>query len=316
MANTAQPLERVSQGTAAPAKGVTIQANWAYTVMYIILILGVILAMLPFFWMISASLMTYGETAVRKWLPAVPQFGNYVEAWSGANFSKYFVNSVIITFVTLTGQLFTAILAGYAFARIRFWGRDLIFALLLSTMMIPSMVVMIPNFMIVQGRIFPLPTAGAEMGLLTSIFGANGSWLNSLVGITLPFMASVFSIFLLRQFFAQIPWELWDAARMDGAGHTRFLTRVVLPISKAPIFTVLIFAFIGAWNDFLWPLLVTTRDTWRPLMVGLWTFATEAGPETQLMMSGAVITIIPILILYFLTQKQYTEGIATTGLKG
>jgi ABC-type glycerol-3-phosphate transport system permease component len=168
-------------------------------------------------------------------------------------------------------------------------------------MMIPAMVTMIPNFMIIRGDIIPLP---------------GGSWLNTLQGIVMPYMVSVFSIFLLRQFFAQIPWELWDAARMDGAGHLRFLVQVVLPISKAPIFTVLIFGFIGAWNEFLWPLLVTTQDVWRPLMVGLYTFVSEAGPETQLMMAGAVITIIPILIIYFLTQKQYTEGIATSGLKG
>jgi len=160
---------------------------------------------------------------------------------------------------------------------------------------------MIPNFMMIRGSIFPLP---------------GGSWLNTLQGITVPSMISVFSIFLLRQFFAQIPWELWDAARIDGSGHFRFLTRIVLPISKAAIFTVMIFGFIGAWNDFLWPLLVTTKDVWRPMMVGLWTLVSEAGPETQLMMAGAVIAIIPILVLYFLTQKQYTEGIVTSGLKG
>jgi ABC-type glycerol-3-phosphate transport system permease component len=129
-------------------------------------------------------------------------------------------------------------------------------------------------------------------------------------------MASAFYIFLLRQFFAQIPNELYDAARIDGAGHLRFMVQIVLPLSKPPILTVLIFAFIGAWNAFMWPLLVTTKETWRPLMVGLWNFVSEAGPETHLLMAGAVITIIPILILYFFTQKYFTEGIATTGLKG
>ncbi|MEM7535312.1 MAG: carbohydrate ABC transporter permease [Chloroflexota bacterium] len=272
-----------------------------YALLYLILILGAITAMIPFFWMLSASLMTYGETALRQMLPDVPQFVNYVEAWNEAEFSKYFFNSVVIVAVTLSGQLFTSILAGYAFARIRFIGRDVVFAILLSTMMIPSMVLMIPNFMMIRGSILPLP---------------GGSWLNTLQGITVPGMASVFAIFLLRQFFAQIPWELWDAARIDGAGHNRFLTQIVIPISKAPIFTIVIFGFINAWNDFLWPLLVTTEDVWRPLMVGLWKFVSEAGPETQLMMAGAVITIIPVLILYFLTQKQYTEGIVTSGLKG
>lgn len=269
--------------------------------LYLILIFGAVVAMVPFFWMITNSFMTLGETINRAWLPATPQFENYIQAWQEAKFALYFRNSVIITFLTCAGLLFTSILAGYAFARIRFVGRDLIFAILLSTLMIPESVTVIPNFLLIRGSILPLP---------------GGSWLNKLPALTVPFMANVFSIFLLRQFFARIPDELWDAARIDGAGHLRFLAQVVLPISKAPVMTVLIFAFIGSWNAFMWPLLVTTRETWRPLMVGLWTFTTEAGPQTHLMMAGAVITVIPILILYFFTQKQFTEGIATTGLKG
>ncbi|MCD6290990.1 MAG: carbohydrate ABC transporter permease [Anaerolineae bacterium] len=270
-------------------------------VLYAILILGAVIAIVPFFWMASTSLMTLGETINRQWLPRQPQFSNYIEAWTEAKFAKYFVNSVIITLTTVSGLLVTSTLAGYAFARIHFWGRETIFAILLSTMMIPDSVTMIPNFLIIRGSIIPLP---------------GGSWLNSLPGLTVPFMANAFSIFLLRQFFAQIPWELWDAARIDGANHLRFLVQIVLPISKAAVLTVLIFAFIGSWNAFLWPLLITTRDTWRPLMVGLWSFVTEAGPETHLQMAGAVITITPVLILYFLTQREFTEGIATSGLKG
>lgn len=270
-------------------------------ILYLILILGAVLAVLPFFWMVSNSLMTLGETINRRLLPAVPQIQNYLEAWEEANFAKYFWNSVVITFTTCTGLLISSILAGYAFGRIRFVGRDVIFAILLSTLMIPESVTVIPSLLIIRGSVIPLP---------------GGSWLNTLQALTVPFMANAFSIFLLRQFFAGIPNELWDAARIDGAGHLRFLGQIVLPISKAPIMTVLIFAFIGSWNAFMWPLLVTTRETWRPLMVGLWNFVTEAGPQTQLLMAGSVITIIPILILYFFTQKQFTEGIATTGLKG
>jgi ABC-type glycerol-3-phosphate transport system permease component len=270
-------------------------------VLYAILTIGAIVSFIPFFWMVSTSLMTLGETINRQWTPDIPQFINYQEAWTEAKFAKYFLNSVIITFTTLSGLIITSVLAGYAFGRIKFFGRDFIFAILLATMMIPESVTMIPNFLMVRGDIVPLP---------------GGSWLNRLEALTVPFMASVFSIFLLRQFFSQIPNELWDAARIDGAGHLRFLVRIVLPISKAPIMTVVIFGFIGSWNAFLWPLLVTTNANWRPLMVGLWTFVSEAGPETQLLMAGAVITIIPVLILYFFTQRQFTEGIATTGLKG
>jgi multiple sugar transport system permease protein len=270
-------------------------------VLYLILIFGAVLAVLPFFWMVSTSLMTLGETINRQWLPKAPQFINYVKAWKEANFAKYLWNTVIITFTTMAGLLFTSLLAGYAFARINFFGREFIFGLLLATMMIPESVTMIPNFLMIRGDILPLP---------------GGSWLNKLPALTVPFMANAFSIFLLRQFFKTIPNDYWDAARMDGAGHLRFLVQIVMPMSKAPIMTVLIFGFIGSWNAFLWPLLVTTKDTWRPLMVGLWTFASDAGPETHMLMAGAVITVIPILLLYFLTQKQFTEGIATSGLKG
>lgn len=275
--------------------------DWGRFVIYGILIFGVVVAIIPFFWMISTSLMTLGETINRAWTPASPQFSNYAEAWNEANFAKYFRNSIVITVVTVLGQLVVSILAGYGFARIQFFGREVIFAVLLASMMIPESVIMIPNFLLIRGQIIPLP---------------GGNWLNTLQALTVPFWGSVFSIFLLRQFFVTIPSELWDAARLDGAGHFRFLVQVVLPLSKAVIMTVLIFSFIGSWNAFLWPLLVTTKDTWRPLSVGLWTFVTEAGPETQLLMAGAVITIIPVLILYFLTQKQFTEGIATSGLKG
>ncbi len=269
--------------------------------LYFVLIAGAIIAILPFFWMISTSLMTLGETINRVWLPAKPQLENFITAWSEARFAQYFLNSVIITAITIAGLLTTSILAGYAFGRIHFFGRDVLFALLLSTMMIPESVTMIPNFLMIRGSILPLP---------------GGTWLNDWKALTVPFMANAFSIFLLRQFFIKIPDELWDAARMDGASHLRFLIQIVLPMSKAPVMTVMIFAFIGSWNAFLWPLLVTTTPAWRPLMVGLWTFVTEAGPQTHLLMAGAVITVIPILILYFITQKQFTEGIATTGLKG
>jgi len=298
MADVSQTMEKVS---VKESQTFTFKINTSRLILYIILILGAIVAILPFFWMVSTSLMTLGETINRQWLPKVPQLENYSEAWTEARFAKYFVNSVIITFVTIAGLLTTSILSGYAFGRIKFFGKNVLFALLLATMMIPESVTMIPNFLMIRGDILPLP---------------GGSWLNTLQALTVPFIANAFSIFLLRQFFMKIPDELWDAARMDGAGHFRFLLQICLPISKAPVLTVMIFAFIGSWNAFLWPLLVTTKAVWRPLMVGLWTFVSEAGPETNLLMAGAVITIIPILILYFLTQKQFTEGIATTGLKG
>lgn len=299
------------------------------SILYLILILGAVMAMTPFFWMISTSLMSLGETINRQVLPDIPQFVNYQNAWNEANFSQYFQNSVLITAISLSGLVITSVLAGYAFARIKFPGRNIIFAILLATMMIPQAITVLPNQLLIRGLIIPLPgvdqrafdicirDGGQWLSCqLNNFLWRDASWINTLQALTLPFMANAFSIFLLRQFFAQIPDELWDAARIDGAGHLRFLRTIVLPISKAPMMTVLLFGFIGSWNQFMWPLLVTTKDIRRPIMVGLWTFVQEAGPQTHLLMAGAVITLIPILIIYFITQKQFTEGIATTGLKG
>ena len=299
------------------------------SILYFILIMGAVMAMTPFFWMISTSLMSLGETINRQVIPDIPQFVNYQNAWNEANFSRYFQNSVLITAISLTGLVTTSVLAGYAFARIKFPGRNIIFAILLATMMIPQAITVLPNQLLIRGLIIPLPgvdqrafdicirDGGQWLSCqLNNFLWRDASWINTLQALTLPFMANAFSIFLLRQFFAQIPDELWDAARIDGAGHLRFLRTIVLPISKAPMMTVLLFGFIGSWNQFMWPLLVTTKDIRRPIMVGLWTFVQEAGPQTHLLMAGAVITLIPILIIYFITQKQFTEGIATTGLKG
>jgi ABC-type glycerol-3-phosphate transport system permease component len=227
---------------------------------------------------------------------------NYYDAWKTAKFNQYVWNSVRITVITLVGILIISTLAAYAFARMTFPGRDLLFTLLLSTMMIPETVTMIPNYLTITGNNPFLPFI---------------NWYDNWPALTIPFMAGFFNIFLLRQFFAQVPDELWDAARIDGAGHARFLFRVVLPLSRAPIMTVIIFAFIGSWNALLWPLIATKAGSaWWPISVGLQNFVTEAGPQTHLWMAAATISMLPVLLLYFLAQKQFIEGIATTGLKG
>ncbi len=273
--------------------------------LYTILTFGAIVALTPFVYMVLGSLLTRGEMLNRKIWPRDPIAGlnNYVQAWNEANFNEYFVNSIQITTITIIGMLIVCVLAAYAFSRIKFPGREAIFGIFLATMMIPETILLIPNFLIVN----QLNKWMAPLGL---------PWLNNWPSLTIPFMASVFAIFLMRQFFAQIPEELWDAARIDGAGHVRFMVQVVLPLSKAVLFTVIIFQFIGSWNALVWPLVVTSKPDWRPIAVGLYSFISEAGPELQLMLAGAVITTAPVLLLYFFTQKQFTEGIATTGLKG
>ncbi len=267
---------------------------------YTLLIIGAIISIVPFIYMISTSLKTIGEALGSSFFPSELHFENYGEAWRRGNFPTYFWNSIRITGISLLGSVSISVLAAYGFARIKFPGRDLIFGVILSTMMIPAMVTIIPNFLTVTW-----------LGRMGSI-----KWINNWPALTVPFMGSVFNIFMLRQFFAQIPDELFDAARIDGSGHMRFLFQVVLPLSKAPLMVILVLTFIGSWNSLAWPLLVTNTPDWRPISVGMMNFVTEAGQEIHYIMAAAFITIIPILILYFFTQKQFTESIARSGLKG
>lgn len=189
----------------------------------------------------------------------------------------------------------------------KFYGRDTLFGIMLATMMIPAIATLIPNYLTVVWI--------SRLG--ENICGEACKWLDNWPSLTIPFMASAFSIFLLRQFFIQIPVELWEAAHIDGAGHVRFLWSVVLPLSRAPVMTVALFGFIGSWNALMWPLLVVQNDTWRPIGFGLLKFVSNDAPnELGLQMAAVVIMIAPMLLLYFFTQRQFTEGIASTGLKG
>lgn len=267
---------------------------------YLILISGAVIALVPFLIMISTSLMNLTEANGRTLFPAVAQWQNYTTAWEEANFSLYFWNSVRITLVSVAGELVFCTLAAYAFARMEFPGKNFIFTLLLATLMLPEAVTWVPNFITVSwlGRLSPIP------------------WLDNWPALTVPFMASAFGILILRQFFQQIPDELWDSARIDGAGHVRYLLQIVLPLSRAPLVTLALFAFIGSWNALAWPILVTTSTTWRPISYGLQVFLDEEQTRTHLQMAGSVITSLPIILLYFFTQKQFTEGIARSGLKG
>jgi ABC-type glycerol-3-phosphate transport system permease component len=280
---------------------------WARLFSYAVLILGTVLALGPFVWMLASSLMSAGEIAVGRLIPAQLLFQNYPEAWEIANLGQFMWNSVRITAITVVGELLFCIPAAYAFARMNFYGRNTLFSLMLATMMIPAIATLIPNYL----------TVVWIHRLSQNLLGDAGRWLDNWPSLTIPFMASAFGIFLLRQFFAQIPVELWEAARIDGAGHVRFLRSIVLPLSRAPVMTVLIFGFIGSWNSLMWPLLVVQTDEWRPIAYGLQKFVSADAPnELHLQMAASMIMIIPIMILYFFTQKQFTEGVVSSGLKG
>jgi ABC-type glycerol-3-phosphate transport system permease component len=268
----------------------------------VVLLIGAVVCITPFLFMVSTSLKTIGETLTRvspnpvaaEFWPVVPQWANYAEAWTAAKFSLYFRNSVLISVITTLGIMVTSSLAAYAFAKIRFTGSSAVFAVFLATLIIPESVYLIPNF------------------ILITRFG----WYDTLAGLTVPFMASAFSIFLLKQFFSQLPNELLESARMDGAGHVRSFLSIMLPLSGGPLFTVAFLAFVGAWNALQWPLVATRSARWRPITVGLTTFITEAGPQSQLRMAGAVIAVLPVVLVFFIAQKQFTEAISRSGIKG
>ena len=263
---------------------------------YVVLTLGAILAGFPFFWMIATSLKTRQEAIAipPTILPARPQWHNYVEAWQAAPFARYFVNTAFIAICVVLGVLVTSVLAAYAFARLEFWCKNLIFALFLATMMIPFEATLIPNYVIVTRL----------------------HWYNTYLALIVPWTASVFSIFLLRQFFASLPQDLYDAAALDGCGHLRTIWNVILQLSRAPLAAIVIFSFLGSWNSLLWPLMVTSKESLRPIQLGLSVFVNVEGNDPHLLMAASTFTILPIVALYFVAQRQFIEGIASSGLKG
>ena len=269
---------------------------------YVILFIVTVVSIYPFFYMISTSFMTVGEAINQYLFPKKLIFENYLEVWTSNNFQRYTINSLIIATIVVSGILFTSIPAAYSFARIDFPFKNIIFYFLLVSLMIPEIIMLLPHLLIIRGEIIPLP------------FGP--SWMNSLQGLTVPFMGNIFVIFLLRQYFKKIPKELWEAARMDGASHFYFLYKVVVPLSLPIIVTVSLFSFILAWNAFAWPLLILTKDDWFPVTVSIYGFIREVGPNFNLLMAACVISILPILILYFFTQRLFLEAISNFGLKG
>ncbi len=241
---------------------------------------------------------------------------NYLTAWDKAQFGRYFFNSVMMTFLQVVGQTLFSILAAYAFARMQFPGRDLLFGMFLMTLFIPFTIILIPNYLTVVGLNEAFNAFWQRIGWAQTAAALGLRWIDGWFGLVVPFLASTFGVFLLRQFFRQIPDELYDAAQIDGAGHVRFLFQVVVPLSRAAIVTNALFTFLGAWNALDWPILVTQAAEWRPISYGLYAFRQDVNVELNFMMAGAVIALVPVLVVYFFTQKQFTEGIATTGLKG
>ncbi len=264
--------------------------------LHLLLIAGSILMLVPFFWMVATSLKEPGDVFIYppQWIPQPIQWENYQETVTVMPFGRFYLNSAIQALSVTALQLLTASLAAYAFARLRFKGRDLLFLLYLATMMIPFPVTMIPNFIVLRYL----------------------KWIDSFQALILPPAFSAFSTFLLRQYFMSIPVEMDDAARVDGASSFRIWWQIILPLSGPALATLAIFTFLGQWNSFLWPLIVTNSEEMWTLPVGLATFQSQYSVQWHLLMAGSVIAVLPILVIYIVGQKWFVRGITLTGMGG
>ena len=249
----------------------------------------------PLVWMVILSLETKTEanSFPPALLPSGLHFGNYSEAWSTVPFGDFFLNSALYSLATVAGNLLFCSLAAYAFARIRFFGSNVLFVVLLATLMVPFQVLLIPTFLIVK-----------KLGLVDSVGG-----------LIMPNLCSAFGIFMLRQFFRTLPIELEEAARIDGTSRLGILFKIVLPLSKPALATLAIIQFMWSWNDFLWPLIIIDSAHHAPLQLGLSTLQGAHSTEWNLLMAGTVMSQIPMLAAFLFAQRWFVRSIAFTGIK-
>ena len=264
-------------------------------VKYLVIILVSLTMVLPFVWMLSASLKA--ETEIFgfpiKWIPETFQWDNYTKVWTTVPFGLYYLNTLKIAVITTVLVVINSSLAGYAFAKIKFPESNRLFFIYIATMMIPYQVMMIPQFMLMN-----------QLGLV------NTHWALIILGTFNPF-----GVFLFRQFFLSIPDELLEAARIDGLSEFGIYWKIIMPLSKPAIATLVIFSFMHAWNDFLGPLIYLTSDRLYTLQLGIQHFITEYNTEYSLLMAAAVSAIVPTIIVYFLAQDHFIKGVANTGIK-
>lgn len=266
------------------------------SISYILLSIVGVVMVLPFIWMLSTSLKEAGAvfTYPPQWIPKPIVFRNYIEAWNAVPFNRFFINSIFVSVCVTVGKVVTASLAAYAFARLEFPGRDKLFLLYLATLMIPGQVTMIPVFILLK----------------------HFNWIDTYKALILPGMFTAYGTFMLRQFFMTIPKDLEDAAVMDGCSKLGVYWRVILPLSMPALATLSTFVFLGAWNDFMWPLIVTNSMEMKTLPVGLASFQGLHTTDWTLLMAASMIVLLPVLIVYIFNQRFFTKGIVMSGLKG
>ncbi len=260
---------------------------------YLILTAGGIIVVFPFIWMLITAMKPLNEVFDLRILPAHPTLDNYAEVLTRTRFPRWFGNSLLVAVATTLSVAFFDSLVGYTLAKLRFRGRDLIFVLILATLMIPTEMLVIPWYILSSAR----------------------GWINTYWGIMFPGMISAFGIFLIRQFMSSVPDELLDAGRIDGLSEFGLYWRIALPQVKPAVAALCIFTFLGNWNAFLWPLIVIQTANMRTLPVGIALFSGEAGSSFHLIMASSALAILPVLLVFALLQRQIIEGIVLTGLK-
>lgn len=263
--------------------------------LYVLLILLALVFILPLVWMISTAFKPFQEVLQANWLPIKPTLANFTSIFNDPSVPVYnwFVNSVLISTIYTVLILIIDAMAGYAYARLEFPGRDILFTLLLATLVMPGLMFLIPNYLTISQL----------------------HWINQYQGVILPGLAGVFGVFYMRQFFQGLPRELEDAARIDGASQWQIFFRVALPLSYGALATLGVLSFMASWNDFLWPLLVLTDRPMQTLPAGLATLQGQYTFDYGKLMAGAAVTAIPVLIIYVFLQRYIVESIKTTGLK-
>lgn len=270
--------------------------NFRVAIKYFLLVIFAIITVFPFYWMISSSLKSGFEVIQTPptMLPENVMWSNYSTAFSMAPFGRYFINTIIVTVLSIVSTVVISILSAFAFSHLEFKGRDLIFSIFIASMMIPGEVLIVNNFKTIS-----------NLGMIdtyTSLF--------------IPYAASVLYIYILREFFLTVPKPLYYAAKIDGAGDWKFLWKVLVPIAKPSIITISILVGINSWNAFLWPLLVTNNENMRVLATGLTAFQSDAGNQYELLMAASSIITVPIVGVYVFLHKKIMNGISLGGTKG
>ena len=268
--------------------------RFAQSVKLIVLIIGAFVMMFPFVWMLATSLKTLPESVAIPpiLLPDTPQWSNYAEALRTAPFGLYFRNSILVAGLGTLLTLILTVLAAYAFTIYEFRGKTVFFFLCLATMMVPSELLIIQNFI------------------------SRLHWVNTFQGMIIPTLASGFYIYMMREYFMQVPSVLYRAAKVDGCGDLRYLLRVMIPMNKNAIATIGILTFISQWNSFIWPLMVSKDDAHRVMAIGLLHFRDAVSSQVNLQMAGATIVLLPMLLFYLAFHKQIIEGVSRGGIKG